>query len=116
MAFVNLKQIKDIHMKKIKLLLLILFLPIVMIAQELKPSNFYGIIVFEENKTIEYSYLNNPICGTAVSYFNHLPSSSEFTRNLKQELLPLSRSVLSSLLSSLRQKIILFVTIVRIAP
>ena len=42
----------------------------------------------KKNRNIEYSYLNNPVCGTAVSYFNHLPSSSEYTKNLKQELLP----------------------------
>ncbi len=69
-------------------LTLLLLLPFVITAQEYKPTDFYGIIIYEKNRSIEYSYLNNPICETAVSYFTNLPTTREYNKNLKQELLP----------------------------
>ena len=71
-------------MKKRPFFILMFLLPLAVAAQVYAPGDFYGVIIYEKNRTIDFNYLNNPICGTAIAYFNHLPSTAEYTMDLKK--------------------------------
>ncbi|GEM_PF-6168662 len=71
-------------MKKRLFLILMLILPLIVAAQVYVPGDFYGVIIYEKNRTIDFNYLNNPVCGTAISYFDHLPSTAEYNLDLKK--------------------------------
>jgi len=71
-------------MKKSPFFILMILLPFAVAAQVYSPGDFYGVIIYEKNRTIDFNFLNNPICGTAISYFDHLPSSAEYNLDMKK--------------------------------
>lgn len=65
--------------------------PFASFTQEFQPSDFSGTLIFRRNKTIEFSYLNNPDCGTGFNFFSQIPEEKEFNLKMTMRVLPFSQ-------------------------
>ncbi len=70
-------------MKTVNIFLLIVGLPFLGLAQKYAPGDFSGIIRIEDNKILDFTYLNNPDGGTVIYYFTALPDAKKYKTDLK---------------------------------
>jgi hypothetical protein len=70
---------------------MLLCLPLTVLAQEYKPSDFSGFMRLEDNKGIDFTSLNNPTDGTSIAYYVQKPSQDQYRVKKERKLLPFSK-------------------------
>jgi hypothetical protein len=72
----------------LKIVSLILFLPLICLAQNNKPENLRGTLVIEE-KPVEFNYLSTLDGTTEIPYFKNLPTQKDYNSGSGKEIVSL---------------------------
>jgi hypothetical protein len=75
-----------------------LLIPFSVLAQNLKPSDFHGIMRLEDNKTIDFTSLNNPADGTNIAFYTQKPDKEQYLKQEGRKLLSFGQVVKIKLL------------------
>jgi len=78
-------------MKKIIFWIPLLILPLSILAQNLKPSDFHGSMRLEDNKIIDFTSLNNPSDGTNIAFYTQKPDREQYLKQEGRRLLSFSK-------------------------
>jgi len=82
----------QISMKKILPWISCLLFPFMVLGQQgPKPSDFHGVMTVDENKTIEYTSLNNPTDGINIAFYTQKPTKDQYLKKEGRRLLSFSQ-------------------------